>query len=50
MDLSFNGQRLLITLPNENRVGRVRWVSIWCETFGQSFGEITIPTDIAIPN
>ena len=37
------GERLFINLPADADVCEVKWLSVWCEVFGISFGELKFP-------
>ena len=42
----YNGERLFIELPNSLRASDIKWLSIWCEIFGISFGEVRFPNNL----
>jgi hypothetical protein len=37
------GERLFIQLPSNILVSDIKWLTVWCEVFGISFGEVQFP-------
>jgi len=37
---AFNSQDIVINLPNDISSDKVKWLSLWCEEFGISFGDL----------
>lgn len=37
------GERLFIQLPQDIKASDIKWLTIWCEVFGISFGEVQFP-------
>ncbi len=37
------GERLFVQLPSNIKASNIKWLTIWCEVFGISFGEVKFP-------
>lgn len=40
---------LVLTLPGGNSLKDLKWVSVWCESFGVNFGEVSLPARLEHP-
>eukprot|EP00095_Tigriopus_kingsejongensis_P004981 maker-scaffold96_size378025-snap-gene-2.47 protein:Tk04981 transcript:maker-scaffold96_size378025-snap-gene-2.47-mRNA-1 annotation:"domon domain-containing protein cg14681 precursor" len=43
IERAFNNERLIIQLPSGVQADDIKWLSVWCEIFGVSFGEVNFP-------
>ena len=42
----FNGENVILTLPDNLKATNIKWLSVWCRQFGLNFGDIFFPDDL----
>ena len=42
----FNGENIILTLPDNLKATNIKWLSVWCRQFGLNFGDIFFPDDL----
>lgn len=42
-------EQITLRLPENMKVGDIKWLSVWCRKFGVDFGNLIFPTDLNLP-
>lgn len=42
----FEKETIVLNMPPELKLAKIRWLSVWCREFGINFGDVIWPTDI----
>jgi len=42
-------EQITLRLPENMKVGDIKWLSVWCRKFSVDFGNLIIPTDLNLP-
>merc|ERR1719331_2475605 len=42
-------EQITLRLPENMKVGDIRWLSVWCRKFSVDFGNLIFPTDLNLP-
>jgi len=43
----FNGEEIILTLPDDLKATDIKWLSVWCRQFRVNFGDMFFPEDLA---
>lgn len=43
----FNGEEIVLTLPETLKATDIKWLSVWCRAFQVNFGDLTFPEDLS---
>ena len=41
-------EQITLRLPENMKVGDIKWLSVWCRKFSVDFGNLIIPTDLNV--
>jgi len=47
LDKRFNGEEIVLTLPDDLKATDIKWLSVWCRAFSVNFGDIYFPEDLS---
>merc|ERR1712154_564044 len=42
-------EQITLRLPENMKVGDIKWLSVWCRKFSVDFGNLIFPTDLNLP-
>jgi len=43
----YDGETLLVHLPDDVDATNIKWLTLWCDVFDISFGDVTFPDLVA---
>merc|ERR1712226_1111072 len=43
----FNGEEIVLTLPDNLKATDIKWLSVWCRAFQVNFGDLNFPEDLS---
>jgi len=43
----FDGEEIVLTLPETLKATDIKWLSVWCRAFQVNFGDLTFPEDLS---
>lgn len=43
----YNGEEIILTLPDDLKATDIKWLSVWCRRFRVNFGDMFFPEDLA---
>jgi len=43
----FNGEEIVLTLPDTLKATDIKWLSVWCRAFQVNFGDLAFPEDLS---
>jgi len=47
LERRFNGEEIVLTLPDDLKATDIKWLSVWCRRFRVNFGDMFFPEDLS---